>query len=408
MEVNQLMMEKMPKTDDLRTSDNPKQTYKGQIVPGQRFVANSAQDSGEVRKYKPDTFYIDQNGERFIGAFAQDAQKEATRPVQVMKYTTRTDTSSELIGPAASTEFGESYVVGSYRTPMAQQYGGAGFRNANMNEYYTNNTDAPEADYGRSSIEIRPNERNATSTRTMGLNLAPADTGAVSTHFTDKARPTYRGETVGNIRQTGTPVGYAQGAPALTVWTDDVARTTVKETTVNWNYMGIASSGEAPNRLKVYDPEDVARPTQKGQISAKSEYYGVPTSSQQDFTSHEAAYNMRSNPVKERVAEGRTPMSGNGGLAVFTGDIHQTAKKIDADIINDRANAVNRSLDFNAGVGDLGAVRFRVPLKLDQSMERNQREILSAVQNNPLMMNQNLQMNAEHDDALYTEMLKGM
>jgi len=41
-------------------------------------------------------------------------------------------------------------------------------------------------------------------------------------------------------------------------------------------------------------------------------------------------------------------------------------------------------------------------------MERNQREILNAVQNNPLMMNQNLQLNAEHDESLYQEMLKGM
>ena len=406
IEVNQLMMEKMPKTDDLRTSDNPKLTYKGQIVPGQRFVADSAHNPGEVRKYKPDTFYIDQTGERFVGAFAQDAQKEATRPVQVMKYTSRSDTTSELVGPAASQEFGESYVVGSYRTPMAQQYGGAGFRNADMTTYYTKDMDAPEADYGRSSIEIRPNERNATSTRTMGLNLAPADTGAVTSHFTDKARPTYRGETIGNIRQTGTPVGYAQGAPALTVWSDDVARTTVKETTINWNYMGVASSAEAPNRLKVYDPEDIARPTQKSQISAKSEYFGAPMASQQDFTSHEAAYNMRTNPIKEAVSQGRNPIAGNGNVAIFTGDVHQTSKKIDADVINDRANAVNRSLDFNAGIESIGSVRYRTPLKLDQSMERNQREIIAAVEGNPLM--QSLQKNAEHDEALYQEMLKAM
>jgi hypothetical protein len=242
----------------------------------------------------------------------------------------------------------------------------------------------------------------------MGLNLAPADTGAVTTHYVDKARPTYRGETIGNIRQTGTPVGYAQGAPALTVWTDDVARTTVKETTINWNYMGIQSSGSAPNKLKVYDPDDIARPTQKAQISAKAEYFGTPTAALQDFTSHDAAYNMRSNPTKERVAQGRKPMSGNGGLAIFTGDVHQTSKKIDADIVNDRANAVNRSLDYNAGVGDIGQVRFRVPLKLDQSMERNQREIIEATQNNPLMMNQSLQRNAEHDEALYQDLLKSM
>jgi hypothetical protein len=406
VEVNQLMMEKMPKTDDLRTTNNPKLTYKAQVVPGQHFIGTSSENPGEVRKYKPDTFYIDQSGERYIGAFAQDAQKEATRPIQVMKYTTRTDTSSQLVGPASSQEFGESYVVGSYRTPMAQQYGGAGFRNANMTNYYTKNTDAAEADYGKSSIEIRPNERNATSTRTMGLNVAPADTGAVPIHFTDRARPTYRGETIGNIRQTGTPVGYAQGAPAITVWTDDIARTTVKETTINWNYMGLPTSASQPNKLKVYDPDDIARPTQKAQISAKSEYFGTPTGALQDFTSHESAYNMRTNPTKELISEGRTPMSGNGGLAVFTGDIHQTTKKIDADIVNGRANAVNRSLDLNSGVGDIGQVRYRVPLKLDQSMERNQREIIAAVENNPLM--QSISKNAAHDEAVYQELLKGM
>ena len=407
IEVNALMMEKMPKTDDLRTSDNPKLTYKGQVVPGQHFIGDSAHNPGEVRKYKPDTFYIDESGERYIGAFAQDAQKESIRPTQVMKYTSRTDTSAELIGPASSQEFGESYVTGSYRTPMAQQYGGAGFRNANMSEYYTNNTDAPEADYGKSSIEIRPNERVATSTRTMGLNLVPADTGAVTTHFTDRARPTYRGETTGNIRQTGTPVGYAQGTPSLTVWSDDVARTTVKETTIHWNYLGNPSSASQPNKLKVYDPDDIAKPTQKSQISAKSEYYGTPMASQQDFTSHDAAYNMRTNPTKEVVAKGRKPMSGNGGLSIFTGEVNnQTSKKLDTDILNGRANAVNRSLDLTPGVADMGQIRYRVPLKLDQSMERNQREIIASVEANPLM--QSIHKNAIHDEAIYQEMLKSM
>uniref|UniRef100_A0A6C0IE02 Uncharacterized protein n=1 Tax=viral metagenome TaxID=1070528 RepID=A0A6C0IE02_9ZZZZ len=406
MEVNQLMMEKMPKTDDLRTTDNPKLTYKQPVVPGQHFVTNSAESSGEVRKYKPDTFYIDQTGERFIGAFAQDAQKEGVRPTQVFKHQTRPETSSELIGPAASQEFGESYVTGSYKTPMAQQYGGAGYRNADMTSYYTGNTDAAEADYGRSSIEIRPNERLATSERTMGLNLTPAETGAVPTHYTDKARPTYRGETIGNIRQTGTPVGYAQGAPALTVWSDDVARTTVKEGTVNWNYLGVASSASQPNKLKVYDPDDIAKPTQKGQISAKSEYYGVPTSAQQDFTDHTAAYNMRTNPVKEKMSKGRKPMAGNGSIAIFTGDVYQTSKKIDADILNDRANAVNRSMDLPPGSADIGEVRYRVPLKLDISNERNQREMISAVENNPLQ--QSIFKNAQHDEALYQDLLKSL
>ena len=118
---------------------------------------------------------------------------------------------------------------------------------------------------------------------------------------------------------------------------------------------------------------------------------------------------MRTNPTKEKVSQGRTPMSGNGGIAVFTGEVNnQNSRKIDADVINDRATAVNRSMDLSPGVGDIGQVRYRVPLKLDQSAERNQREMISAVEGNPLMQNMSLSKNAEIDEANYQEMLLSM
>ena len=159
----------------------------------------------------------------------------------------------------------------------------------------------------------------------------------------------------------------------------------------------------------VYDPTDIAKPTQKSQISAKSEYYGTPTSSMQDFTSHDAAYNMRTNPVKEAVSKGRKPMSGNGGLALFKGDVqNQSAKRIDADSINDRANAVNRSLELPAGAGDIGQIRYRAPLKLDISAERNQYDIISGLEDNPLMKSQSINKNAEIDEAAYQDLLRNM
>jgi len=407
-EVNETMMKNIRRTDDLRTADKPKLSYNKPVVPGAHFVGSASDSAGEVRKYKPDTFFIDESGERYIGAFASDAQKETARPVQVLKHQSRPETSVEYIPAGASTEFGESYVTGSYRTPMAQQYGGAGYRNADASSYYTGDVDAPAADYGRSGIEIRPNERAATGERVMGLNLVPADTGNVTVHYDDPSRPTRREETSGNIRQTGTPVGYAGGAPAVTVWDpNDVARTTVKETTINWGFYGVASPADGPTRLKVYDPDDIARPTQKAQLSAKSEHFGPSVSVNKDFTSHDAAYNMRTNPNKEQVAKGRKPIAGNGNVAVFTGEKNGvTYKKLDADSINDRSNAVNRVNSIPSGVGDLGQVKYRVPLNLDISMERNTRDVVAAVERNPLQ--QSLMQNAIHDENLLQEMLKGM
>lgn len=396
-EVDEIMKRAMPTTDKLRVADNPKLTYKTPVVPGQRFITVAQDNPGEVRKYRPDTFYIDETGERFIGAFSEESQRETARPIQTMKHVSRPETSSEFIGPAASTDFGESYVTGAYRTPMAQQYGGAGYRNADGTGYLPHAEVAEMGDYGAKGIEIRPNERSSTEERVMGLNLAPADTVAGPVHYPDESRPTRRGETIGNIRQTGNATGYANGAPAITVWDpSDVARTTVKETTVEWNYLGAAAPASAPTKLKVYDPDDIAKPTQKAQLSAALSWFGGGNAVNKDFTSHESAYNMRTNPNKEQVAKGRKPFAGNGNLGVFTGEVNGvTYKKLDADIVNDRALAVNNVTGLTPGAGDLGQVKYRVPLKLDVSKERNQNAMIAAVEDNPL--NQSLRKNAETD-----------
>ena len=401
LEVNEIMRPK--DTDQLRVATNPKQTYKTPVVPGANFIGASAIDPGEVRKYRPDKFFIDETGERFL-VTTGDLIKETTRPIQVLPHTTRPETSVEYTPAAASQDFGESYVTGSYRIPMAQQYGGAGYRNADMTSYYTKAVGMEMADYGKNSIEIRPNERAETSERNMATNLMPADTGLVIQPFEDIARPTRRAETIGALRITGTPVKYEAGAPSVTVWDpQDVARTTVKETTIYLDRPGIAAPEGAPARLKVYDPDDIARPTQKQQLSANLNWYGPSISASQDQMDETFAYNMRTNPNKEKIAVGRKPIAGSGQNTLNNGDPgRQTSKKLDTDFINDRPMAVNRLTaggeGMTPGVGDIGRMEYRVPLKLDVSRERNTFDMVSAVENNPLQ--QSLQKNALADSRM--------
>jgi len=403
LEINEIMRPK--DTNQLRVLSNPKETFDTPMVPGQHFIGVNAEvkDVGEVRKYKPDTFYIDDSGKRFF-VTTGDVIKETTRSVQVLPHTTRPETSVEYEGHAASQDFAESYVTGSYRMPMSQQYGGAGYRNADMTSYYTKNTGADRADYGKSSIEIRPNERNETSERVMALNAVPADNGLVMTHYSDDARPTRRGETVGNIRASGTPITYADRAAAITVWDpSDIARTTVKESTIYLDRPGIMAASSAPERLKVYDPDDIAKPTQKAQLSAGLSWTGPGgNGAWADAMDPTYAYNMRTNPNKEQIARGRKPIAGSGSSATFNGNPGvQLSKKLDTDIINDRALAVNRSTDLTPGVGDIGRVEFRVPLNLDVSRERNTYSTIEPVENNPLM--QSLSKNAARDEAAIRE-----
>lgn len=407
LEINDLMMKNIRRTDDLRTSINPKLTYKTPVVPGAHYIGTTAnsEDIGEVRKYKPDRFYIDEHGERF-GVSTGEVQKETVRSIQVVRHTTRPETSVAYSGPAQSQDYNTSYTVGSYRNPMTQQYAAEPFRNADATTYTTPDTDAPEADYGRHGWEARPNERDATRERGMGLNLSPADAQATTARFDDTGRPTRRAETEQNIRQTATPVGYAGGAPAVTVWDpSDVARTTVRETTISLDRYGIAAVADGPTKLMVYDPDDIARPTQKHQISAKSEYFGGGVAAHKRSMSHASAYNMRLNPSKQQIAKGRAPVAGNGNIAVSQGNPGiQRSKKIDADVINDRAPAVNYVPGLPTGVGDLGAMKFRTPLKLDVSQERFNDDMISALNQNPL--NISLKKNAEHDTKLLDHLLQ--
>ena len=393
LEINEIMRPRT--TDDLRTADNPKLTYTTPMVPGKHFVGGAMDSPGEVRKYRPDRFYIDETNKHAIAGPAT-IFKETSRPVQVLPETTRATTSTENFGAAAGQDTYQSYVAGAYKTPMSQQFGGAGFRNADMRSYTTKNTDSPEADYGRSGYENRPNERATTSKRNMGLNLSPADTGQVTTRYTDSARPTRRAE-----MEAGTgsqEFGHAYGTVgAVTVWDpNDVARTTVKETTINLNWFGPSDSGSAPNKLKVYDPNDIARPTQKAQLSQR-EYTGSGYNPGRGIMNEDFAYNMRLNPNKEQIAKGRKPIAGNGSVATFYGTVNQRAKKLTADDVNNRANAVNRVEGLPPGQGDIGEMKYRVPLNLDVSAERLTPDIVAGTNNNPLQ--QSLAKNAALDAA---------
>lgn len=398
-EVNEIMKQALPTTDKLRTADNPKLTYNKPVVPGQHFIGKAMDNPGEVRHYRPDRFYIDGSGDHW-SATPAGLVKETVRSTQLIRHTDRSETTTEVLGgPASSQDFGESYVSGAYRTPMTTQFGGAGYRNANMTEYYTPYIDSPEADYGKKGYENKPNERSSTSERVIGLNLAPADTGLGVVHYEDDARPTRRGETVGTLRQNGVATAYANTeAPAITVWDrTNVARTTVKETTIDRNHFGQAAPSSAPARLKVYDPMDVARPTQKAQLSRRSYTGPAAATVAREFESRDAAYNMWQSGEREATIVRPKPIAGNGGIAIFSGEQNNvTYRKLDADSINDRVMAVNRVQGITPGAADLGQPRLRVPLKLDQSRERFGPEMVSAVEGNPF--NQSLRKNAIIDE----------
>jgi len=281
------MIARLPRTDDMRVATKPKLSYDAPVVPGANFVASpgSAEAIGDVRKYTPDTFYLNENGERNFVTVGAD-QKAAIRSAQVVKHTTRPETTKAYGGVAGQAEGKSTYTVGSTRTPLAQQMGTWGFRNADLTENFNPDTDAQENDYGKSGVEIRPNERFYTGERVHGTNVKP-DAGEVELPLQDTARPTRAEELVEN-NWIGT-VAPAEAQPRLTVYDpNDTARTTIKETTIDNDWLGIAAAADFAQKMTTYDPNDVARTTIK-ETTVDNDYIGIsaPADCAQKLTTYD-------------------------------------------------------------------------------------------------------------------------
>jgi hypothetical protein len=256
---------RMPRTNDMRVATNPKLTYAAPVVTGGHFITTggTAETVGEVRKYAPDTFYINEHGERNFVTTGADL-KPAVRSTQVLKHTTRPETTKEYTGAAGQTEGKATYTVASTRTPLAKQMGSWGYRNADLTATFNPNTDAAQNDYGKSGVEILPNERYYTGERVHSTNLAP-DAHEGTIHYQDEARPTRAEETIDNPRSAGnfTALGAGMAEKPTTYDPNDAARTTIKETTIDNDWIGMAAPVEAQPKMTVYDPNDVARTTIK-------------------------------------------------------------------------------------------------------------------------------------------------
>jgi hypothetical protein len=416
----EFMLRRMARTDDLRTANNPKLSYFQPVVPGAAVVTapTAPEDIGEVRKNLPDKFYLNENGERNFVTVGAD-QKATVRSVQIVRNTTRPDTSKPYEGAAGQVEGKATYTIGSTRTPLAKQMGSWGFRNADLTENFNPDTDAAENDYGKSGVEIRPNERFYTGERVMGLNVVP-DEREVALPQQDFVRPTRAEETI-DLNRVGIEAPVS-AQPKLTVYDPtDVARTTIRETTEDNGYLGIEAPADCAQKLTVYDPDDImkvtgrntladwdwyrnfgrqdtpgaseirlqdaVRNTQKAALSAKSAYTGTAIlatgKAEKDQTN---ARNMRQYAQRENIARGRAPKGSSVKLFNGEDNINMTFRKLNTDIVNDRENNVDRVAGLPSSTEVLGIQRPRTVLKLDVSAVRNAPIFVSALEENPYVI----------------------
>jgi hypothetical protein len=247
-DVQDMMMPKC--VDQLRVATNPKVTYAGRTVDGMKSKLRG--EVGKMEKNRVTTFYeqTPDNYLRTTGAYL----KQSEIPEYNVKNTNRLDTTTQYVGSAMTSSAKARIMDPSVRGTSRSQFGEYGLRNAALYNIGKGERD----DFGKSKIMVFANERDITSTRVYQGNLTSL-IKALVTPVTDAFKNTRKDEMVDNPRHFGNMNIQIPDKPTM-YDPNDVARTTIKETTVHESVNGNLKGNE---KGTMHDPNDVARTTLK-------------------------------------------------------------------------------------------------------------------------------------------------
>lgn len=242
-----------------RLPNNPKISYSPPIKPG--FLKSGSRGlQAMVEKNKPERWYVNSPDRYFKNGGHIKASK--LREKVNAKATQRQSTHRSYFGGLLASSNLKPKKDQAVKKSRKNNYKHDGFRNLHDSEAWNIKTqkdgEFDTSDYGASSVENKPNERDVTQQRTHALNLTN-DVKKIIVPVTDLFRKTKKENAIGNIRPDG---NFNADMPSkMTVYDpEDIAKTTMKEINIHNNHEGFLK-GEDKNQ--VVDHNDVARTTKK-------------------------------------------------------------------------------------------------------------------------------------------------
>ena len=246
----------MPKSvDELRVKSNPKETYEGRVVNG--LKSDSRGLVSKPAKNKVNTFYKN-NPDRYLKN-GGNLRAPAIREKFHLKCVNKNH--QEYYG-GLSKEVPKNSKYGAVRASRKNNYMNQTPSNLTRKDgWVINDENIKEgvADYGKSSIENKPNERDLTQKRTHTTNIT-TEVKKLIAPIIDIFKKTRKENFVGNNRPEG---NMSVAIPSkMTVYdSDDIARTTIKETNIHNDRTGNISMAETKHQA--FDYEDVPKTTIK-------------------------------------------------------------------------------------------------------------------------------------------------
>jgi hypothetical protein len=232
--------------DDLRIASNPRVSYKGRTVDGQKGSSRGLPAS--VSKNRQTTFF-ENTPDRYLKTTGA-IKKNKFRPCQIVKDTNRMN-SVQVTGNIYKNIGNEqSSKLQPTKRNILQTFG---VRNVD-NEKIGN----PSFDYGKQNILVYNNERDVTSTRTYEGNITSLIKSIVAP-LQDAVRTTNKDFTTLNPREFG-QMQYVHPDKQTLYDPNDIAKTTIKETFIHDTRTGNLAS---EHKHIVYDPDDVMKKTLK-------------------------------------------------------------------------------------------------------------------------------------------------
>tara|TARA_A100001015_G_scaffold8266_2_gene10159 strand:+ start:4034 stop:5983 length:1950 start_codon:yes stop_codon:yes gene_type:complete len=400
---------RMPKTtNQLRAKTNPKQSFQGRIKAGRAININRPLVAPVIKR-NPER-YFEQSHDQLLKTTASVLKSKKRAPI-VFRETHRTH-SKAYSGIAAPNNQESATSRAEVQQSIRQNYVGSGPRNLERQGAWD---DVSFGDYGKDKVVLSMNSRDITGTRTHITNFR-SEVPNQQASLQDQAKTTKKENFIGNNRPYGN-MGQNKLSNLPVYDPNDVLPTTIKETTIDNNHMGIMSMPDkscnngyvienstkhAPTTNKEttlsgytgiatldvaakgngYKTSNyTAKDTHKQELSDRS-HIGGAKSSRQTSMSYDDIYNATIREVthqKETIAKGRIPANQGAKQSVHSGQISVKLDK-KAQETKRIANRSEHNSNYHNILGDV----TKQPISGGQTqLDRYNPDILDTFKKNP-------------------------
>jgi hypothetical protein len=326
-----------PNVDELRVKTNPKITYDGRIVSGNKNIMRGK--NGEVVKNRVDT-YFEQDEDRYFTTTGA-VIKDTGRPCEIVKDTARKDTTVEYQGIAYDNIGNEGRP--DIQCSNRQQLEGFGNDRNEDKTYVGNDTD----DHGKANILVYTNERDLTTTKTYEGNLTTFVKSIIAPlqdalKFTNKEYTVQAKRPYGNMQK--------QFPDKLTIYDpNDIARTTIKETAIHDTVTPNMTAEW--NKGVVYDPDEIAKTTIRETLPDDDYHINMASKlrKQTVYDPNDPAKTTVKETTEDKTKTGhihRTTLQEGGGYKVEDYDMRNTNKQFTSQ------NEYKGGINYSRGDGD--------------------------------------------------------